>query len=128
MKNETIQCIVISEDANYKTKVEHFLKANGENVTIILTNTLMDALMYLDEKPPFKLLIRKPNKPLEAEDIENCRRVVERDMNFRIVVFQKEHKDLTMLLNLSSLRFLQQEKGLFAKMKLKTVLKQLSGK
>jgi hypothetical protein len=128
MKNETIQCIIISEDANYKTKVEHFLKANGENVIIILTNTLMDALMYLDEKPPFKLLIRKPNKPLDAEDIENCRRVVERDMNFRIVVFQKEHKDLTMLLNLSSLRFLQQEKGLFAKMKLKTVLKQLSGK
>jgi hypothetical protein len=68
MKNETIQCIIISEDANYKTKVEHFLKANGENVTIILTNTLMDALMYLDEKPPFKLLIRKHNKPLDEEE------------------------------------------------------------
>ena len=49
-------------------------------------------------------------------------------MNFRIVVFQNEHKDLTMLLNLSSLRYMQYEKGLFAKMKLKTVLKRLSGK
>ncbi|WP_452600661.1 hypothetical protein [Pontimicrobium sp. MEBiC06410] len=124
---EKIQCIIISEDAHYKTKVKTFLN-KYTNTEVILTNTLMDALMYLDEKPPFKLLIRKPNKPLDAEDIENCRRVVERDMNFRIVVFQKEYKDLTMLLNLNSLRCMQQEKGLFAKMKLKTVLKRLSGK
>ena len=128
MQNETIQCIVISEDANYKTKVERFIKANGENVEIILTNTLTDALMYLDEKPPFKLLIRKHNKPLDEEEIENCSRVPERELNFRILVFQNQHKNVAMLLNLSSLRYMQQEKGLFTHLKLRTVLKRLAGK
>lgn len=125
---EKIQCIIISEDANYKTRVEHFINTNCENVEIVLTNTLMDALMYLDEKPPFKLLVRKPNNPLDKEDIENCERIPKRNMNIRILVFQNLHKDLIMLLNLSSLRFLQQEKGMFSKLKLKTVLKGLSGK
>lgn len=127
MKNETIQCIIISEDANYKTKVQTFLNTHT-NTEVIVTNTLMEALQYLNEKPPFKLLIRKHNKPLDKEELENCRRVVERDMNFRIIVFQKEHKDLTMLLNLSSLRYMQYEKGLFTNMKLKRVLKGLAVK
>jgi hypothetical protein len=127
MHQEKIQCIIISEDINYKTKVKAFLNSHTDT-EIILTNTLTEALAYLNEKPPFKLLIRKHNKPLDEEEIENCRNVVQRDMNFRIVIFQKEHKNLIMLLNLSSLRYMQYEKGLFAKMKLKTVLKRLSGK
>ena len=127
MSIDKIQCIIISEDANYKTKAKTFLSTHT-NTEIILTNTLTEALAYLNEKPPFKLLIRKHDKPLDEEELENCRRVPERDMNFRIVVFQNEHKDLTMLLNLSSLRFVQYEKELFANMKLKTVLKRLSGK
>ncbi|WP_452601131.1 hypothetical protein [Pontimicrobium sp. MEBiC06410] len=124
---EKIQCIIISEDANYKTKVEHFINTNCENVEIILTNTLMDALMYLDEKPPFKLLVRKPNKPLDKEDIENCERIPERNMNIRVLVFQNLHKDLIMLLNLSSLHYIQQKKGLFTHLKLRTLLKRLEG-
>ncbi len=127
MSIDKIQCIIISEDAHYKTKVKTFLSTHT-NTEIILTNTLTEALAYLNEKPPFKLLIRKHNKPLDEEELENCRRVPERDMNFRIVVFQNEYKELTMLLNLSSLRYMQYEKELFANMKLKTVLKRLSGK
>lgn len=127
MHQEKIQCIIISEDANYKTKVQAFLNTHT-NAEIILTNTLMEALAYLNEKPPFKLLIRKHNTPLDEEELENCRRVPERDMNFRIIVFQELHKELVMLLNLSSLRYMQYEKGLFTKMKLKRVLKRLSGK
>lgn len=124
---EKIQCIIISEDANYKIKVQTFLN-KYTNTEIILTNTLMETLKYLNDKPLFKLLIRKHNKPLDEEELENCRNVVHRDMNFRILVFQNLHKDITMLLNLSSLRYMQYEKGLFANMKLKIVLKRLSGK
>ena len=124
---EKIQCIIISEDANYKIKVQTFLNKHT-NTEVILTNTLMEALKYLNDKPPFKLLIRKHNKPLDEEELENCRNVVHRDMNFRILVFQNLHKDITMLLNLSSLRYMQYEKGLFANMKLKRVLKRLAGK
>ena len=126
MKNETIQCIIISEDANYKTKVKAFLNTHT-NTEIILTNTLMEALAYLNEKPPFKLLIRKHDNPIDEEEIENCKRVVQRDMNFRILVFQKEHKNLVMLLNLSSIRYAKEELKLFEGLKLKTVLKRLAG-
>jgi hypothetical protein len=51
--------------------------------------------------------------------------VPERELNFRILVFQKKHKNVAMLLNLSSLRYMQQEKGLFKKLSISTVLKQL---
>ncbi len=98
------------------------------NSEVILVNTLIDALAYLSEKPPFKLLIRKPNKPLDKEEIENCSKVVQQGMNFRIVLFQKQYENLAMHLNLSSLRYMQQEKNLFTHLKLNTVLKRLSGK
>jgi len=127
MPQEKIQCIIISKDVYYKTKVQEFLNAYTDS-EVILVNTLIDALAYLNERPPFKFLIRKPSKPLDKEEIENCSKVVQQGMNFRIVLFQKEYENLAMLLNLSSIRYMQEQELLFSNLKLKTVLKRLSGK
>ena len=94
-------------------------------MNIVLVKDLSGALSFLDEKPPFKLLIRKPDKPLDLEDIANCYKVAKRDLNLRLVVFQKEYEKLLENLNNDTIQFLQESMGLFKNMKRTSVIKTL---
>ena len=122
---EPIQCIICSEDAHYRNSLKLHLEESHLNMEIVLVKDLLGALSYLDESPPFKLLIRKPDKPLGVEDIANCHAVAKRDLNLRILVFQKEHKKLLKELNDDTIHFLQENKGLFSGMKKTSVLNAL---
>ncbi len=122
---EPIQCIICSEDAHYRNNLKLHLEQSHPNMEIVLTKDLLGALSYLDEKPPFKLLIRKPDKPLDLEDIANCHTVAKRDLNLRVMVFQKEYRKLLENLNNDTILFLQKNMGLFKNMKRTTALKTL---
>lgn len=125
MLKERIQCIVISEDVNYKNNIKQYLNKSTPSINVTLIDTLLDALAFLNEKPPFKLLIRKHNKPLTREEIKNCMPLVHREMNFRIIVLQKEHEDLISALNANSIDYVQKEKGVFKTEKVEEILKNL---
>ncbi len=127
MQKELIQCIVISEDVNYKKKVKEFLEKNISEVDIKIVDDLYQALAFMNDKPPFKVLIRKHNKPLSTDEIENCSRAISKDVNFRILIFQEKHKDMIMMLNLSSIRYLKEVLNVFKNLKTKAVIKGLSG-
>ena len=120
-----MQCIICSEDAHYRNSLKLHLEESHPNMEIVLVKDLLGALSYLDESPPFKLLIRKPDKPLGVEDIANCHTVAKRDLNLRVLVFQKEHKKLLEELNDDTIHFLQENKGLFSGMKKASVLNAL---
>lgn len=120
-----MQCIICSEDDNYRNNLKLYLEKSHPNMNIVLVKDLLGALSFLDEKPPFKLLIRKPNKPLDLEDIANCYKVAKRDFNLRLVVFQKEYEKLLENLNNDTIQFLQESIGLFKNMKRTSVIKTL---
>lgn len=121
----SIQILVVSEDRAYKKSLKSYLNICFPKVDVVLIEDLIGSLRFLDEKPPFKLLIRKPTKGISIEEINNCMLVEQKDINLRVVVFQNNHKGLIKVLNNNSIKFLKKEKNLFSGMKTKSVLKLL---
>lgn len=125
MNVKPIQCIVVSEDENYKVSLKRLLQECHPDMEVTLVITLTDALRFLNEAPPFKLLIRKPTISLSRSEIRNCMEVEERNFHLRIIVLQKEHKTLIETLNKNSIQFLKDEKNIFTSLDNKSVLEML---
>ncbi len=125
MNVKPIQCIVVSEDEDYKVNLKRLLKECYPDMEVTLTITLTDALRFLNEDPPFKLLIRKPTISLSRSEIRNCLKVEERNLYIRIIVLQKKHKTLIETLNNKSIQFLKDEKNIFRGLDNKSVLEML---
>ena len=125
MNAKPIQCIVVSEDENYKVSLKGLLKECYPDMEVILTITLTDALRFLNEDPPFKLLIRKPTFSLSRSEIRNCLKVEERNLYLRLIVLQKNHRTLIEILNNNSIQFLKDEQGMFTNLDNDYVLEML---
>lgn len=85
----SLQIIIASEDEYYKQNLESYFNDYYPFVDVFLVKTITEALAYFDDKPPFKFLIRKPSKALNKEDIENCKTTEFRNINLRLIIFQK---------------------------------------
>jgi len=113
---EPIQIIIISNDELYKKNLKNNLKKYNSNVDIILLQYIGDILPFLDETPPFKLLVLKPDKPITKEKIVSYRTIKKRKFHLRLLIFQQEHKSLVAIANVSTIYYLKNHISFFANM------------
>jgi len=102
---EPIQIIIISNDETYKSGLKNNLKHS--NIDIYAIDSIADVLPYLDEKPPFKLIIFKPETPFEEDKIIKYSKIKRKEFNLRILVFQQKHKCLVTITNISIMFYLK---------------------
>lgn len=120
-----LQIIIASHDEDYKTNLEYYFNNYYPFAEVFLVNTITEALTYFNDKPPFKFLIRKPQKILDKEEVDNCKTTEFRDINLRLVLFQNKHKKAVKAINKNTIRYLKKEKHLFKGMNTYTVLAML---
>ena len=108
-----IQIIIASQNQFYKKSLKHYFSKNFPFYDVYLTENLLEALEFFNDKPPFKLLIRKPKKPLNLDDIENHRQLEKKDVNLRAIIIQKKHREQIKQLNRETIKYLKTEKEMF---------------
>lgn len=121
----SLQIIIASENEHYKHNLKNYFNTYYPFVDVFLVNTIIEALSYFNDKPPFKFLIRNPTKPLDKEEVNNCKVTEIRDINLRLVLFQYKHNKAIKAINKNTIRYLKQEKHLFKKMNVYAVLAML---